>query len=534
RPARGAAADPREGARRARPFGAGEPPVSIEDAVAETSRSLAQSLNEEVSAHPARQEPRARQEPPARRQEPPARLEGQDARPAATQGASARDGAADVAPVRPNFIRPRHVTRKDMTRKDSSSQENGRVVEQTDPGGARPLIERVRAELDGATRSPASRRPLGPKATTDDVSAGDDPSTTPLRSGEVDGHASVARSRTSQARRKLLAEVRKVISPRRDAEAHEADPSVVSDREDGRALRYQASDAAAARQRSGAQDPPASEISSPEPLAQAPEALKTRLRADGPPRAPVAETIGAVPQLARPNALDLAAALAALPEVDHADEGLILLVGPSGSGKIATARALAERRAAGVTKAQRFDEPGAAPARPQHAKIDENGDRDDEPVFTVYWGEIRDAESAEAAARAAMGGALVIAALDAPNTAAAPPRLIELGLPPYALASSLRAVATQRLEERGCTRCAETGRDVRGEVCAECGGAGRIEIVEIGETLILDDATRALILSDAPEEAFQHAIAAARPQPTKRPPAPALERLLEIGASPRA
>ena len=127
----------------------------------------------------------------------------------------------------------------------------------------------------------------------------------------------------------------------------------------------------------------------------------------------------------------------------------------------------------------------------------------------MYWGEIRDAESAEAAARAAMTGALVIATLDAASAAASPNRLVALGLPPYALASSLRLVLSQSMDEASCTRCAETGRSVKGGDCEECGGDGRTETVRIGEAMLLDDALRALILSAAPEDAFRHAILAA-------------------------
>lgn len=173
-------------------------------------------------------------------------------------------------------------------------------------------------------------------------------------------------------------------------------------------------------------------------------------------------------------------------------EGLILICGPSGANKKATMDALAAKATAKGATLRRFDEE-------MDAETKQNADA------SVFTGEIRDAGSAEAAARAAMMGGLVLASMDAPSAAAAPPRLVEMGLPPYVLASSLRAVVAQHIAPRICQSC--HGR--RSTDCPECDGEGRSGSVAIAETLTLDDTIRALILAQAPTAAFRHAMRAA-------------------------
>ena len=179
-------------------------------------------------------------------------------------------------------------------------------------------------------------------------------------------------------------------------------------------------------------------------------------------------------------------------------EGLVLICGPSGAGKTSTSAALA-KRAAGVNRGvERFD-------RPVEQRESDAPDRE-----LVMMGSISDAESADAAARAAMRGALVLATLDVESVASAAPRLISMGLPPFALASCLRAVAAQHLAPRVCSRCAGSGRSIRGGgECPQCNGTGIDGQVNIVEVMAMDDAVRALILAKAPEEAFRHAMTAA-------------------------
>lgn len=186
----------------------------------------------------------------------------------------------------------------------------------------------------------------------------------------------------------------------------------------------------------------------------------------------------------------------ALEEAVVGGEGLVLICGPSGAGKTGTAAALANRAAGEERKIERFDRPA------------EERETDAPDAELVLIGAVHDAEGAEAAARAAMRGALVIATLDVESVASAAPRLISMGLPPFALASCLRAVAAQHQAPRSCARCAGSGRAVGGGECAQCNGTGVDGEVNIVEVMGLDDALRALILAQAPEESFRHAMAA--------------------------
>lgn len=319
----------------------------------------------------------------------------------------------------------------------------------------------------------------------------------PLRFGEIRGHAAAARAKTSPTRRRVLDQVRAALGLGA-AKPEPAEDELVVERAaqepvDRDSIRYQAASALEERAEK-APEIPALRLPKVETLKHfgtpkdRPAASASAL-AGGPRRAATAGEFGVAGLSVE------SAARAAVDEAKSVSDGLILVAGQSGSGKIETVRKFAEARAAGRVELQRFDKPGATFPR--------------DSEFRVYWGEICDAESAEAAARAAMTGALVVATLDASNAAAAPGRLIALGLPPYALASSLRVVLAQRIEEKGCTRCAETGRGAAGSECAECGGQGRAESFRIGDAMRLDDAMRALILSDAPEDAYRHAIDAA-------------------------
>src|SRR5262249_36290012 len=136
-------------------------------------------------------------------------------------------------------------------------------------------------------------------------------------------------------------------------------------------------------------------------------------------------------------------------------------------------------------------------------------------------GEIRDSETADIAVRAAMTGHTVLSTLhtnDAPST---PVRLLDMGVPGYMIATTLRAVVAQRLLRVSCTYCIEpydppvderawlahyaTGEELslaqfrRGRGCSRCGGVGFsgrrgvYEVVEMTEPL-----TDALQRSDAP------------------------------------
>ncbi len=132
--------------------------------------------------------------------------------------------------------------------------------------------------------------------------------------------------------------------------------------------------------------------------------------------------------------------------------------------------------------------------------------RQDPDVILV--GEIRDEETAQLATRAALTGHLVFSTLHTNSSAAAIPRLINMGVEPYLLASALVAVVAQRLVRRVCRDCAQPVPDplevlaqhgvpwtadqpprlMRGKGCPACWGTGYLGRVAVYETLVVDEA----------------------------------------------
>ncbi len=145
--------------------------------------------------------------------------------------------------------------------------------------------------------------------------------------------------------------------------------------------------------------------------------------------------------------------------------GIVLVTGPTGSGKtttlyaalemlnqptvkILTAEDPVEYRLAGVNQVQINDKIELTFARVLRSLL-----RQDPDILLV--GEIRDNETADIAVRAAMTGHTVLSTLhtnDAPST---PVRLLDMGVPGYMIASTLRAVVAQRLLRISCLYCVE-------------------------------------------------------------------------------
>ncbi|MEO6467911.1 MAG: ATPase, T2SS/T4P/T4SS family, partial [Acidimicrobiia bacterium] len=136
--------------------------------------------------------------------------------------------------------------------------------------------------------------------------------------------------------------------------------------------------------------------------------------------------------------------------------------------------------------------------------------RADPDVILV--GEIRDSETAMIAAEAALTGHLVLSTIHTSNAATVPVRLIEMGVEPYLVTSSLQCVVSQRLARKLCPTCItmsaasedeveflhvpgvdpvrEVGRPVGCPACSNTGYRGRVAIYEV---MALDDEIRALI-----------------------------------------
>jgi len=206
--------------------------------------------------------------------------------------------------------------------------------------------------------------------------------------------------------------------------------------------------------------------------------------------------------------------------------GMILLTGPTGSGKtttlyaglsyinsvernIITVEDPVEYQLAGINQTQVKVEIGLTFARALRTIL-----RQDPDVIMV--GEIRDPETVQMAVKAALTGHLVLSTLHTNDAVSAVTRLENMGVEPYLIASTLNLVIAQRLVRRICTKCkvpAEVPADVvaqfgfdpaverptvyRGagcEACAKTGYRGRVAIYEVFE---VSKRIRALIQSRA-------------------------------------
>jgi type IV pilus assembly protein PilB len=146
--------------------------------------------------------------------------------------------------------------------------------------------------------------------------------------------------------------------------------------------------------------------------------------------------------------------------------GMILLTGPTGSGKTTTLYSLlqllntgrnnivtvedpVEYRLEGITQVQVNPKAGLVFASTLRSIL-----RQDPNIILI--GEIRDYETAEIAVSAAMTGHLVLSTLHTNDAAGAISRFINLGIPPFMIASSLLGVVAQRLMRTSCSQCKET------------------------------------------------------------------------------
>jgi type II secretory ATPase GspE/PulE/Tfp pilus assembly ATPase PilB-like protein len=166
--------------------------------------------------------------------------------------------------------------------------------------------------------------------------------------------------------------------------------------------------------------------------------------------------------------------------------GLILVTGPTGSGKTTTLATIlkilntkerkiisledpVEYRIAGISQIQINEELGLT-----FDTLLRRVFRQDPDIIMV--GEIRDSETAELAVRAALTGHVVFATLHTTDAVEAIYRLQNMGIPPYLVASVLQAVIAQRLVRRICTKCHAKG-------CGSCSGTGYSGRIVVSEML---------------------------------------------------
>ncbi len=217
--------------------------------------------------------------------------------------------------------------------------------------------------------------------------------------------------------------------------------------------------------------------------------------------------------------------------------GMLLVTGPTGSGKTTTLYAALRSLDRDTLKVVSVEDPveyqidGVTQihVRPDigldFARVLRSVVRHDPDVVMV--GETRDPETADIAVHAALTGHLLLSTLHTNSAAGAVARLLDMGVEPYLLASVLRAVIGQRLVGLLCPHCREPrpaepgerellGRHApaapvlyRAPGCARCDGLGIVGRVGIFELLEVDDRIRALIRERAPTQAIQAAAEAA-------------------------
>ncbi len=224
--------------------------------------------------------------------------------------------------------------------------------------------------------------------------------------------------------------------------------------------------------------------------------------------------------------------------------GILLVTGPTGSGKTTTLYAALtllnriERKLLTVEDPVEYRLPGVnqVQVRPRigldFAATLRSLLRHDPDVIMV--GEIRDAETARIAVQAALTGHLVLSTLHTNDAAGAAPRLLDMGVEPYLLASVLVGVVGQRLVRTLCPACAGRvtppadlarryglpGSVGQAKGCSACRGAGYAGRTLIAEVLNVDDGVRRQILERADGPAIERAAASA-----------GMRRMLEDGLS---
>jgi type II secretory ATPase GspE/PulE/Tfp pilus assembly ATPase PilB-like protein len=214
----------------------------------------------------------------------------------------------------------------------------------------------------------------------------------------------------------------------------------------------------------------------------------------------------------------------------------VLAVGPTGSGKTTTLYAAldilnsddrvlmtiedpVEHQTPGINQIEVNFKSGLTFARGLRTIL-----RSDPDVLLV--GEVRDEETARIAIQAAMTGHLVLTTLHTHNAASSIARLVDMGVEPSLLATSINCIVAQRLARRLCMQCREAytppAEDLadfrlaqpspdlvlyRPVGCAQCAGTGFRGRVALYEVMSVQGKMRSLIESGSTEEIFAEAVA---------------------------
>lgn len=211
--------------------------------------------------------------------------------------------------------------------------------------------------------------------------------------------------------------------------------------------------------------------------------------------------------------------------------GIILVTGPTGSGKtttlysslrqmdaqrmnISTVEDPIEYNLAAVNQTQVHEKIGMTFAGALRSLLRQDPD-------VIMLGEIRDSETARTAIQAALTGHLVLSTLHTNDAPASITRLINIGVEPYLIASAVNAVLAQRLVRKICTHCKEeytpsdeirrfiqkegltVERAWRGKGCDRCRKTGHSGRLGIYEMLVMDDSLRDLVTQNPDVTAFR-------------------------------
>ena len=208
--------------------------------------------------------------------------------------------------------------------------------------------------------------------------------------------------------------------------------------------------------------------------------------------------------------------------------GIFLVTGPTGSGKTTTLYSIlhglndekksivtvedpVERNFKGINQVQINTKAGLTFASGLRSIL-----RQDPDIIMV--GEIRDGETAEIAIRAAITGHLVLSTLHTNDALSSVHRLVDMGVEPYMVASSVKCVVAQRLVKRVCTHCSheveiepeanrllnnKMEKSFKGEGCVRCNQTGYLGRVAVFEVVQIDHKLQEMISNRASMETMK-------------------------------
>jgi len=212
-------------------------------------------------------------------------------------------------------------------------------------------------------------------------------------------------------------------------------------------------------------------------------------------------------------------------------EGIILVTGPTGSGKTTTLYSIlkelnrenkniitvedpVEYRLEGINQVQVNNKAGLTFANGLRAIL-----RQDPDIVMV--GEIRDAETAEIAVRAAITGHIVLSTIHTNDSVSTISRLVDMGIEHYLVSSATVGIIAQRLVKKVCVKCkthhpatieelrmlnlpeTETIEIAKGTGCNTCGNTGYLGRTAIHEVLVIDGEIRNMIAQKADIDAVK-------------------------------